>query len=236
MMLIILAIMLVILPENLQPELKQCKNCGQWFDKASFPAKRGWCRECVRTKARELSRRPDQVQKRKERRANFTPEQQEAERRRGRRRYANRTPEQEQRAQDRRQARKEIDNARARELRAQSPERKKRQHDSVYKSKLKHEYGITPEIHELMYKDQEGKCYFCDKEKRMRGRGCLVIDHKKGGFVRGLLCQPCNANYIDEYKRLPREFQDSPRANAYLRRGETGEYVESIKKRLQTDE
>ena len=60
-----------------------------------------------------------------------------------------------------------------------------------------------------------------------------MIDHDKGtGFVRGLLCHECNANWVDQYKDLPEEYRDSPRANAYLRRGETGDYVENIKLRL----
>ena len=106
---------------------------------------------------------------------------------------------------------------------------------SVWKSKLKHEYGITPEIHQAIYEDQAGKCFFCGEHRPSRGPGGLVVDHdheKETGFVRGLLCQPCNANFIDEYKNLPREYQDSPRTNAYLLRGETGDYIESIRQRL----
>lgn len=109
----------------------------------------------------------------------------------------------------------------------------KKQKISEWKSRLKHKYGITPEVHKEIYKDQKGRCYFCDIYRPERGAGGLVIDHdKKTGFVRGLLCQPCNANWVDEYKKLPREYQDSPRTNAYLRRGDTGHYVESIKRRL----
>ena len=104
---------------------------------------------------------------------------------------------------------------------------------SVWKSKLKHQYGITPEIHQAMYEDQSGKCYFCDGHRPSRGKRGLAVDHDKvTGFVRGLLCRPCNANWVDEYKNLPEECKDSPRANDYLLRGETGDYVESIKLRL----
>ena len=104
---------------------------------------------------------------------------------------------------------------------------------SIWKSKLKHKYGITPEIHQAMYKDQDGKCYFCDEHRPSRGTDGLAIDHDKAtGFVRGLLCRPCNAGWVDEYKRLPVEYQDSPRTNAYLLRGETGSYVDNIKRRL----
>ena len=101
---------------------------------------------------------------------------------------------------------------------------------SVWKSKLKHEYGITPEIHQAMYEDQGGKCYFCDVHRPSRGKEGLAVDHdNETGFVRGLLCRTCNANWVDEYKKLPKECQDSPRTNDYLLRGETGDYIESIK-------
>ena len=214
-----------------EPVLRQCKYCLRWFEKATFPPKSARCKECLLARARELSRTPEQVQKRKERRANRTPEQIEAARERARREYANRTPEQSKREYERRQSRKEIDNARARELRAQSPERRARQRYGVWKSKLKNEYGITPEIHQMMYDDQGGKCYFCDRPSR--GKERLAIDHDKDTrFVRGLLCRPCNANWVDEYRNLPPEYQDSRHTNKYLRRGETGDYVESIKRRL----
>ena len=223
--------------KNSEPTLKQCKNCQLWFDKTTFPHRSARCKECHLARAREFSRTPEQVQKRKERRANRTPDQREEERKRGRRKYANRTAEQEQRAYERRESRKEMDNARARELRAQSPERRAQQRFSVWKSKLKHEYGIAPEIRQMMYEDQGGKCYFCDKHRPSRGKRGLAIDHdQETGFVRGLLCRPCNANFVDEYKKLPREFQDSPRTNDYLLRGETGGYIESVKQRLASDD
>ncbi len=214
---------------------KQCRDCKRWFEKTVFPPKSARCRDCLLARARELSRRPDQVQKRKERRANRTPEQREAIRERGRQDYANRTPEQRQRDTERRQLRKELDNARARELRAQSPERRARQGYSVWKSKLKHEYGITPEIHQAMYDAQGGSCYFCGIEKPGRGRGSLVVDHnhdKGARFIRGLLCQTCNANFIDEYQKLPEECRDFARANDYLLRGETTDYIENIRQRV----
>ena len=108
-----------------------------------------------------------------------------------------------------------------------------RQKVSIWKSRLKHQYGITPEIHQTMYEDQGGRCYFCDDRRPSRGKSGLAIDHdKETDFVRGLLCSSCNSNFVDEYKKLPKELQDSPRTNAYLLRGETGDYIESIKQRL----
>ena len=108
---------------------------------------------------------------------------------------------------------------------------------SAWKSTLKHKYGITPRIHQVMYEDQGGKCYFCDDHRPSRGKRGLAIDHdKETVFVRGLLCRPCNANWVDEYKKLPKAFQDSPRTNDYLLRGECGDYIESIKQRLASDD
>ena len=222
--------------ENSKPALKQCSNCHQWFEKTTFPLKSARCKGCNLARARELSHTPEQVQKRKERKANRTSEQKDAERERGRRKYANRTPEQMQREYELRQSRKVIDNARSRELRAQSPDRKARQRLSVWKSTLKHNYGISLEIYQVMYEDQGGGCYFCDESPSSEKVG-LAIDHDKDtGFVRGLLCRPCNANFIDEYRKLPVECRDFPRANGYLRRGETGHYVEGIKQRLASDD
>ena len=69
----------------------------------------------------------------------------------------------------------------------------------------------------------------------MRGHSGLVIDHVEVGentFVRGLLCRTCNSNFIDEYSKLPDECKDFPRANEYLRRGKTGDYIESIRQRV----
>ena len=112
---------------------------------------------------------------------------------------------------------------------------KERQKVSSWKSYLKGKYDITPEIHQAMYEDQSGKCYFCDDHRPNRGKRGLAVDHvhdNETRVVRGLLCRPCNAGWVDEYKKLPEECQDSPRTNAYLLRGETGDYVESIKLRL----
>ena len=107
---------------------------------------------------------------------------------------------------------------------------------SRWKSVLKRKYGITPAVHEAIYKDQNGRCYFCDEPKPSKGTSGLGVDHDQvTGFVRGLLCRSCNANWVDEYRKLPPEYQDSPRTNAYLRRGETGHYIKSIKRRWQTE-
>ena len=94
-------------------------------------------------------------------------------------------------------------------------------------------YGVTSAIHMLMYEDQDGKCCLCGVKKDSRGHDGLVIDHdNETGFVRGLLCRTCNSNFIDEYSKLPDECKDFPPANEYLRRGKTGDYIESIRQRV----
>lgn len=56
------------------------------------------------------------------------------------------------------------------------------------RSKLKHQYKITPEQFEFMKLEQEHCCKLCGKKVRT-----LHIDHDhKTGLVRGLLCFPCN--------------------------------------------
>ena len=103
---------------------------------------------------------------------------------------------------------------------------------SVWKSTLKHKYGISLEIYQAMYDDQRGRCHFCNVPRLSSGRGRLAVDHDHTtGFVRGLLCRPCNAGWVDRYRRLPKDLQDSPRTNAYLRRG-SGDYIEGIRQRL----
>lgn len=53
-------------------------------------------------------------------------------------------------------------------------------------------YGITGEQYETLYRAQGGVCYLC---KRATGKSKrLAVDHDhKTGYVRGLLCGPCNS-------------------------------------------
>ena len=71
----------------------------------------------------------------------------------------------------------------------------KRRHYDKHKDKyhgynLK-KYNLTPEEYDQMYKDQDGKCYVCNKEEA-RGRK-LAVDHNHDtGHNRKLLCSKCN--------------------------------------------
>ena len=59
------------------------------------------------------------------------------------------------------------------------------------KHKMKHKYGITPEIYKGMLEDQNGACGICGGNNKGRR---LCVDHcHKTEKVRGLLCNTCNS-------------------------------------------
>lgn len=52
-------------------------------------------------------------------------------------------------------------------------------------------YGITPEQYWALYEAQGGSCYICQRATGKTKK--LAVDHDhKTGYVRGLLCGPCN--------------------------------------------
>jgi hypothetical protein len=103
----------------------------------------------------------------------------------------------------------------AREWKAANPEKNKatnkKWNDNNYSKKryrdLKREYGITPELYEQMYIEQEGNCKIC-KRNRTEFAKRLAVDHcHKTGKIRGLLCQNCNTllgNSFDNPETLKR--------------------------------
>lgn len=67
-------------------------------------------------------------------------------------------------------------------------------------------YGLTLEQYEALYEAQGGVCYIC---RRATGRTRrLAVDHDHAtGYVRGLLCKPCNsmlAHLRDDYEAAAR--------------------------------
>lgn len=53
-------------------------------------------------------------------------------------------------------------------------------------------YGITSEQYEELYEAQGGTCYICERATGKVRK--LAVDHDhKTGYVRGLLCKPCNS-------------------------------------------
>lgn len=79
-------------------------------------------------------------------------------------------------------------------------------------------YGLTLEQYEALYEAQGGVCYICRRATGKVRR--LAVDHDhKTGYVRGLLCKPCNsilahlrdsqdaARRIYDYLELPPAFE-----------------------------
>jgi hypothetical protein len=52
-------------------------------------------------------------------------------------------------------------------------------------------YGITPEQYWALYEAQGGACYICQRATGKTKRLSVDHDHETG-YVRGLLCGPCN--------------------------------------------
>lgn len=53
-------------------------------------------------------------------------------------------------------------------------------------------YGLTLEQYEALYEAQGGVCYICQRATGKTRR--LAVDHDHAtGYVRGLLCKPCNS-------------------------------------------
>lgn len=101
--------------------------------------------------------------------------------------------------------------AKEREYRAkEDPTLRRERHLSAT---LKRVYGISKDEFYVMLKSQHGCCKICQKVLK-RGPGGASVDHcHKTGYVRGILCQKCNAGLG--------MFEDTPEfliaAAAYLR-------------------
>lgn len=78
-------------------------------------------------------------------------------------------------------------------------------------------YGITYDQYWALYEAQGGVCYICERATGKTRR--LAVDHDhKTGYVRGLLCKPCNsilahlrdslaaAHRVVDYLELPPAF------------------------------
>lgn len=71
-------------------------------------------------------------------------------------------------------------------------DRKKALSEASWARGIMSRYGITPEQYWALYEAQGGVCYIC---RRATGRvRRLAVDHDHAtGYVRGLLCKPCNS-------------------------------------------
>lgn len=89
-------------------------------------------------------------------------------------------------------------------------ERSVRQHGSYVETT----YGITGEQYWALYEAQGGRCYICQRASGKTRR--LAVDHDHDtGFVRGLLCKPCNRDVLGH---LRDSINALWRAILYLRR------------------
>lgn len=96
--------------------------------------------------------------------------------------------------------------------------------DRAWEARLLKTYGITADEYWAIYEYQvevnkarglTGACYLCGRATG-KGRKKLSVDHDhKTGFVRGLLCGPCNRDVLGHLRDDPEAF----------RRG--AEYIES---------
>lgn len=87
-----------------------------------------------------------------------------------------------------------IDEERKRKRRSQEYHRKYHAaHPEVArKSKLKANYGLTPEDYEAMFEEQVGRCAICGVDQGSIDHPLMVDHDHKTGKVRGLLCPNCN--------------------------------------------
>ena len=89
---------------------------------------------------------------------------------------------------------------------------KEKQKKRSFKNNLK-KYGITPEIYQQLFKQQEGKCAICSSSEVSVARRSynLFVDHDHGtGKVRGLLCHHCNTglgHYRDNTETLQKAIE-----------------------------
>lgn len=67
-------------------------------------------------------------------------------------------------------------------------------------------YGITAEEYQSIYEAQGGRCYICQRATGARRK--LAVDHDhESGYVRGLLCRPCNHKVLGHLRDDTEAFQ-----------------------------
>lgn len=85
--------------------------------------------------------------------------------------------------------------------------RKSKTRDVAWERRLIENYGITAEEYWQIYQFQGGCCYIC-RRATGTGRKKLSVDHcHTTGFVRGLLCGPCNRDVVGHLRDDPAAFQ-----------------------------
>jgi hypothetical protein len=74
------------------------------------------------------------------------------------------------------------------------------------KSKLKLNYGITPEDHSAQLAAQAWRCAICASDLNALSKQTVHVDHSHAtGVLRGILCGPCNTgmgSFRDDIERM----------------------------------
>jgi hypothetical protein len=91
--------------------------------------------------------------------------------------------------------------------------RKKQTRQNARERRWTATYGITAEEYDAILKAQGGACYICRRAKGLSKPLCVDHDHETG-MVRGLLCNPCNADVLGHARD---EIEFFERAIEYLR-------------------
>lgn len=70
-------------------------------------------------------------------------------------------------------------------------DRKKVLRAAAHEARVGKVYGLLPGQYERLYEAQGGQCFICQRAKGVTKK--LAVDHDhETGYVRGLLCGPCN--------------------------------------------
>lgn len=84
--------------------------------------------------------------------------------------------------------------------------RKQEQRKKNHAEHIGKTYGITAEEYQRIYEAQGGRCYICQRATGARRK--LAVDHDhESGYVRGLLCRPCNHKVLGHLRDDTEAFQ-----------------------------
>jgi hypothetical protein len=69
---------------------------------------------------------------------------------------------------------------------------KRKRSAGTWESRILATYGISADEYFAILASQDGCCYICRRATGLRGKRLSVDHDHSSGFVRGLLCSPCN--------------------------------------------
>lgn len=89
--------------------------------------------------------------------------------------------------------------------RRENPEYRQKHREKNWESRIRCNFGITPEQYNEMLNRQKHRCKICGKPEKTKR---LAIDHDwNTGEIRGLLCLQCNT-HLGWYERQKRSIED----------------------------